>query len=50
LSGDERAAAFVPPFHVSRRQVTYYRKTRQVDIQALTTAGEQDALSVNFRP
>jgi len=35
----------VPPFSISRRQVTYYRKTRDADIKAMVAAGEQDALS-----
>ena len=42
---NERALGFIPPFQVSRRQVTYYRNTRRADIEALVKAGEQDALS-----
>ena len=42
---NERAAIFIPPFSVSRRQVDYYRQTRDADIKALIAAGEQDALS-----
>jgi len=42
---NERAAEFIPPFVVSRRQVTYYRKSRNADIDAIIKAGEQDALS-----
>ena len=48
LKSDEinaRAAEFIPPFAVSRPQVAYYRKTREVEIEALVRAGEQDALS-----
>ncbi len=41
---NDRAATFIPPFVISPRQATYYRKTRNADIQALVAAGEQDAL------
>ena len=41
----ELAAEFIPPFLVSRRQITYYRKTRNADIKALVEAGEQEALA-----
>jgi hypothetical protein len=42
---NERASTFVPPFSVSRQQVDYYRKTRKADIEAITRAGEQEALT-----
>jgi hypothetical protein len=42
---NDLAASFVPPFQVSRRQVAYYRKSRNADIAALIAAGEQEALS-----
>ena len=42
---NELAAGFIPPFAVSRPQVTYYRRTRNADIAALVAAGEQRALS-----
>ena len=48
LQSDEinhRASEFIPPFSVLPSQVSYYRKTRQEDINALIRAGEQDALS-----
>ena len=41
---NERAAVFVPPFSISRRMVTYYRKTRKRDIETLIRIGEEDAL------
>jgi len=40
-----QAAEFEPPFSVSRQQVDYYRKTREVDIGAILAAGEQEALT-----
>ena len=42
---NDRAAGFIPPFSVSRQQIDYYRKTRDVEIDALVAAGEQEALS-----
>lgn len=42
---NQRAAAFRPPFEVSRQQVDHYRKTRGVDMAALLAAGELDALT-----
>ncbi len=42
---NERAAVFVPPFQIARRQLCYYRKTRDADIKAMVAAGEQEALS-----
>jgi len=42
---NERAAAFEPPFSVSRRQVEYYRKSRKADLTAILAAGEQEALT-----
>ncbi len=42
---NELAAGFVPPFQVTPRQVTYYRKTRDADIKVMIAAGEQQALS-----
>jgi len=42
---NERAAESIPPFFVTRNQVCYYRKTRHADIDAITRAGEQDALT-----
>jgi hypothetical protein len=41
---NERAAEFDPPFHVSRQQVDYYRKSRKIDIEAITQSDEGDAL------
>ena len=45
---NERAAEFVPPFNVSGPQLTYYRKSRQVDIEALIAAGEHEALTTGL--
>ena len=42
---NKRAAAWLPPFSVSRRQVTYYRKTRDIDVAKLEEIGEHDALN-----
>jgi len=42
---NEQAATFLPPFAMSRPQITYYRRTRKIAIDALVKAGEQDALS-----
>ena len=42
---NDRAATHVPPFRVTRDQITYYRKTREIDISAMVAAGEQDAMS-----
>ena len=42
---NERAVAFDPPFNVSRPQITYYRQSRQADIDAITHAAELDALT-----
>ena len=42
---NDLAAEFIPPFKTYTRQVAYYRKSRDADIQALIAAGEQDALS-----
>jgi hypothetical protein len=42
---NERAGEFIPPFSVYPQHVDYYRRTRQADIEILSRAGEQDALS-----
>jgi hypothetical protein len=42
---NKRAAQASPPFSVSRQQVDWYRKTRRVDVDALTRASEMKALS-----
>ena len=39
------AAELDPSFVVSRRQVSYYRDTRNIEIGALIKAGEQEALT-----
>lgn len=41
---NRRAAKFEPPFSVLRSQVTYYRKSRKVDIDRLVQEGEDTAL------
>lgn len=51
LQSDEinkRAAVFEPPFEVSRGQVDYYRKTREIDIKALSLDSEVDALKTGL--
>ena len=42
---NERASQWVPPFAISRRQATWYRKTRKADLQALLRVSEQEALT-----
>ena len=42
---NNRAAAWIPPFSVSRGQVVYYRKTRGIDVAKLEEMGEHDALN-----
>ena len=42
------AADFKPPFEVLRGQLTYYRKTRAIDIEALKRKGEGKALSTGL--
>lgn len=39
------AVEFDPPFSVSRQQVDWYRKTRAIQIQAIQSTEQQDALS-----
>ena len=39
-----RAALENPPFRVDRQQVDYYRKTRAVDIKAISAIDEKNAL------
>lgn len=51
LESDEinkRAAEFKPPFRVSRAQVDYYRKTRKINLKALSESGEYDALTTGL--
>lgn len=38
------AAAFDPPFSVSRQQVDYYRKTRRIDLETIAKIDEKSAL------
>ena len=45
---NQRAAEFDPPFSVSRPQVTFYRQTRHLDIQAMIRAEEYDALNAGL--
>lgn len=47
LESDEinrRAAKFKPPFKVSKTQVAFYRKSRQVNLQEIKQSAEFDAL------
>lgn len=51
LESDEinkRAAKFKPRFHVSRQQVHWYRKSREVTLQEIQEAGEVNALKSGF--
>jgi hypothetical protein len=45
---NDHAAEFIPPFNISTRMVTYYRKTREADIAVLIAAGEQNAMSAGL--
>lgn len=42
---NEQAAEFTPPFNVSRGQVQFYRRTRQIDIEAIKKGDEHKALN-----
>ena len=42
---NEKAGVFDPPFHVSRQQVDYYRKTRHAKIEEIKQEYESRALS-----
>ena len=42
---NQRAEVFDPPFFVSPRQVTYYRKSRKADLTAIIAIGETGALT-----
>lgn len=41
---NQRAANFRPIFEVTRAQVDYYRSTRKIDLDAIKSVGESDAL------
>ena len=45
---NKRAAKFKPKFHVSRRAVAHYRKTRGVKIDEIKQSGEINALSTGL--
>lgn len=45
---NKRAALFVAPYTVSRQQVDFYRKTRDVSLQEITTETEAAALREGF--
>jgi hypothetical protein len=45
---NERAAAYDPPFRVTRSLVDYYRKTRKVQMGEITQAAELDALTTGL--
>lgn len=45
---NERAAKFKPKFEVSWRVVTYYRKSRGVNVQEVREQGELDALKTGL--
>jgi len=42
---NERASKFKPPFEVRRDQVSYYRSTRDADLSAILSVGENAALT-----
>jgi hypothetical protein len=51
LESDEinkRAAKFKPRFNVSRRVVTYYRKSREVKLEEIKETGEASALTTGL--
>ena len=43
-----RASGEPAPFSVSRQQVEYYRRTRQIDLETITRVSEGDALSTGY--
>ena len=45
---NKRAAEFTDPFIVTRQNVNRYRKTRQVDIEALRQSAEHEALNTGL--
>lgn len=45
---NKRAADYDPPFEVSRRQVAYYRRTRDIDIKKIEAADEHKALNTGL--
>lgn len=45
---NERAAQAQPPYKVGRSQVRFYRRTRQVRMDQLKQAGEDDAVLAGF--
>ena len=45
---NDKAGAFDPPFRVSRAQVDYYRKTRDVNLKGLPESEQYDALTTGL--
>ena len=45
---NDRASTFGEPFSVSRAQVDYYRRSRQVDIEEIRKNGEHEALNTGL--
>jgi hypothetical protein len=45
---DERARNFEPPFQISRAMTSKYRKTRGIELQAMKSINESNALSSGF--
>ncbi|HMN12574.1 MAG TPA: hypothetical protein PKD55_09650 [Bellilinea sp.] len=43
-----RAAEFKPPFSVSNQQVNYYRKSRAIDLEAIKSIDETNALVTGY--
>jgi hypothetical protein len=48
LEINERASKFSPAFAVSKQQVDYYRKTRQVQLQVIQSIDESKALTEGY--
>jgi len=45
---NKRATDFKAPFFVSRQQVDYYRKSRKINIEAIKTIDEKNALTTGL--
>lgn len=45
---NDNAAVFKPPFKVTRQQVDYYRKTRKMELKAIRSVDENNALATGL--
>lgn len=45
---NERASKEKPPFSIDRRRVDYYRKTRKIDMDAIVSVDEHNALATGL--